>query len=196
MRSMLRLLLFDLFAAGFGFSQPYIISTIAGTERLLDGNPAINVPLRDPRAIKVDTAGSFYIVDTGDHRIRKVNSSGVISTIAGNGLPGFSGDRGKATAAQLSSPTSISFDGNGNLYVVDRDNFRVRRISSDGIINTVAGNGTPGYSGDKGPATSAQIFPYAVATDSKGNLYIADGLNYVIRKVDVAGGYKYNAGLG
>ncbi len=108
MRSMIRLMLLGHLWVLFGWSQPYIISTIAGTERLLDGNPAINVPLRDPRAIKFDTAGNFYIVDTGDHRIRKVNQSGVISTVAGNGLPGFGGDRGKATTAQLSSPTSLA----------------------------------------------------------------------------------------
>jgi uncharacterized protein (TIGR03437 family) len=187
MRNTIRLLLFGYLAALFGWSQPYIISTVAGTDRLLDGNAAINVPLRDPRTIRVDAAGSLYIADTGDHRIRKINQSGVISTIAGNGLPGFAGDRGKATAAQLSSPTSLAFDGNGNLYVVDRDNSRVRRISSDGIINTVAGNGTPGFSGDNGPAVSAQIRPYAVAADSKGNLYIAD-LTFRIRKVDITTG--------
>src|SRR5258708_19565273 len=164
MRCPIRLLLFGFLTAVFGWSQPYIISTIAGTDRLLDGNPAINVPLRDPRAVKVDASGNFYIADTGDHRIRKVNQSGVISTVAGNGLPGFGGDRGKATAARLSSPTSIAFDGNGNLYIADRDNFRVRRISFDGTINTVAGNRTPGYSVAKGPATSAQIRPYAVPT--------------------------------
>src|SRR5258708_36193473 len=119
MRSIIRLLLFGYLTAVFGWSQPYIISTIAGTDRLLDGNPAINVPLRDPRAIKVDVAGNFYIVDTADNRIRKVNQSGVISTIAGNGLPGFRGDAGKATAAPLSSPHNLAFDGNGNPYVVD-----------------------------------------------------------------------------
>jgi sugar lactone lactonase YvrE len=187
MHSIIRSLIFVCLTAITGWCQPYIISTIAGTERLLDGNPAINVPLRDPRSIKFDVAGNFYIADTGDHRIRKVNQSGVISTIAGNGLPGFSGDRGKATAAQLSSPTSLAFDGNGNLYIADRDNFRVRRISSDGIINTVAGIGTPGLSGDNGPAVSAQVYPFAVATDSKGNLYIAD-LTFRIRKVDATTG--------
>src|SRR5258708_8800375 len=190
------MLIYSLLTAVNGWSQPYIIITIAVTERLLDGKPAINVPLRDPRAVKVDASGNFYIADTGDHRIRKVNQSGTISTVAGNGLPGFGGDRGKATAAQLSSPTSIAFDGNANLYIADRDHFRVRRISSDGTINTVAGNGTPGYSATKVPTQSEQIRPYAVATDSKGNLYIADGRNYVIRKVDVGGTITTIAGTG
>jgi hypothetical protein len=111
-------LLFGYLTAVFGWSQPYIISTIAGTDRLLDGNAAINVPLRDPRVIKVDASGNLYIADTGGHRIRKISQSGTISTIAGNGLPGFGGDRGKATGAQLNSPSSLAFDGNGNLYVV------------------------------------------------------------------------------
>jgi uncharacterized protein (TIGR03437 family) len=187
MRSTIRLFLLTYLAAVAGWSQPYIISTIAGTDRLLDGSPAVNVPLRDPRVVKVDGASNLYIADTRDHRIRKVSQSGAISTIAGNGLPGFSGDRGKATAAQLSSPTSLSFDGNGNLYIADRGNFRIRRISSDGIINTVAGTGTPGYSGDNGPAVSAEMRPYAVAADSKGNLYISD-TTYRIRRVDAITG--------
>src|SRR5258708_19236692 len=105
MRCPIRLLLFGFLTVVFGWSQPYIISTIAGTDRLLDGNPAINVPLRDPRTIRVDAAGNLYIVDTGDHRIRKINQSGTISTIAGNGLHSFAGDRGKATPAQLTRPT-------------------------------------------------------------------------------------------
>ena len=196
MPSTIRLFLLGYLAAVSGWSQPYIISTIAGTDRLLDGSPAVNVPLRDPRVVKVDGASNLYIADTRDHRIRRVSQSGTISTIAGNGLPGFSGDRGKATAAQLSSPTSLSFDGNGNLYIADRDNFRIRRISSDGIINTVAGTGTPGYSGDNGPAVSAEMRPYAVAADSKGNLYISD-TSYRIRRVDaITGTISTIAGTG
>src|SRR5260370_23627825 len=89
MRCTIRLLLSGFLTAFIGWSQPYIISTIAGTERVLDGNPAINVPLRDPRAVKVDGSGNFYIADTRDHRIRKLNQAGTLSTIACNGLPRF-----------------------------------------------------------------------------------------------------------
>jgi uncharacterized protein (TIGR03437 family) len=195
MNSFIRVLLFSQITTFIGLSQPCIISTIAGTDRLLDGNPAISVPLRDPRAVKVDGAGAIYIVDTADNRIRKINSSGIISTIVGGGFPGFSGDRGKAKDAEVKSPTSLALDGNGNLYFVDRDNFRVRRISPDGTINTIAGVGTPGYSGDNGPAVSAQMYPYAVAADAKGNLYIAD-LTFRIRKIDGTGVITTIAGTG
>ena len=168
-------------------SQPYTISTVAGTNRLLDGGSATLAPLRDPRGVAVDPAGNLYIADTADNRIRKVNFSGVISTFAGTGVPGYSGDRGKAISAQLSGPTGVAVDANGNVYVADRDNYRIRRISLDGTINTVAGNGTAGFSGDNGPALLAQIRPLAIAVDNKGNLYIGDGRNYRIRKVDSNG---------
>ena len=187
MHSTIRLLLLGCLSAVIGWSQPYIISTAAGTDRLLDGNPAINVPLRDPRSVKIDAAGNLYIADTSDNRIRKVNQSGIISTIAGDGLPGFSGDRGKAKDAELFNPTTLAIDGNGNLYVADQGNFRIRRISSDGTINTIAGTGTPGFSGDNGPAVSAKISPYAVAADSKGNVYFSD-VAFRIRRVDATTG--------
>ena len=187
MHSTIRLFLLGSLSAVIGWSQPYIISTAAGTDRLLDGNPAINVPLLDPRSVKIDAAGNFYIADTSDNRIRKVNQSGIISTIAGDGLPGFSGDRGKAKDAELFNPTTLAIDGNGNLYVADQGNFRIRRISSDGTINTIAGTGTPGFSGDNGPAVSAKISPYAVAVDSKGNVYFSD-IGFRIRRVDATTG--------
>ena len=178
------------------WSQPYIISTIAGTTRLLDGGPANAAPLRSPIAVALDAQGNLYIADEDDNRIRKVSPSGVISTYAGTGIPGYSGDRGPAINAELNFPTGIAIDPQGNLYVADLGNFVVRRIAVDGTINTVAGNGNPNFAGDNGPATSAQIDPVAVAVDSQGNLYIADGVNYRIRKVDTSGIITTIAGNG
>ncbi len=178
-------------------SQPYTITTVAGTDRLLDGRSATSVPLRTPFAVAVDSAGNLYIADQADNRVRKVApSSSTITTLAGTGLPGYTGDRGKATQATLTSPTGLAVDSLGNVYIADRDNFVVRRVSPDGTINTVAGNGTPGFSGDKAAATSAQVMPWAVAVDAQGNLYIADGFNYRVRKVDTKGIINTIAGNG
>jgi uncharacterized protein (TIGR03437 family) len=176
--------------------QPYTISTVAGTDRLLDGGSAASAPLRQPRSVAADASGNVYIADTTDNRIRRVSFTGTISTYAGTGVPGYSGDRGKAGAAELSGPTGVAVDASGNLYVADRGNFRVRRITLDGTINTIAGTGFSGFSGDNGPATSARVSPVAVAIDSKGNLYIADGPNYRIRKVDLNGTITTIAGVG
>src|ERR1700693_4073187 len=181
-RTFPRALLF--FCLGFsGWSQPYTIATVAGTTRLLDGHSANTVPLRGPIAVAADSSGNLYIADADDNRLRKVDTSGVISTFAGTGLPGYNGDRIKATSAQLNFPSSLAVDATGNLYIADQGNSRVRVISSDGTINTVAGNGSPGILGDNGPATQAQINPLAIAIDAQGNLYIST-LDYRIRKVD------------
>jgi uncharacterized protein (TIGR03437 family) len=176
--------------------QPYVISTLAGTPRLLDGSPANAVPLRTPIAVALDAQGNLYIADEADNRIRKVDSAGIISTYAGTGIAGYSGDRGPAANAQLNFPTGIALDAKGNMYVADAGNAVVRRIAADGTINTVAGNGIGKFAGDNGPATSAQIDPVAVALDSQGNLYIADGLNYRIRKVATNGIITTIAGTG
>ncbi|MGP0070460.1 MAG: hypothetical protein ACLPWF_00800 [Bryobacteraceae bacterium] len=178
------------------WAQPYTISTIAGTPRLLDGSPATSVPLREPIAVAMDAQGNLYIADEADNRIRKVNPSGIISTYAGTGVPGYGGDRGPAIQAELSFPTGIVLDAAGNMYIADEGNARVRRIAVDGTIDTVAGNGNYPYAGDNGPATSAQMDPVAVAVDSQGNLYIADASNYRIRKVDTNGIITTIAGTG
>jgi sugar lactone lactonase YvrE len=177
-------------------AQPYTISTIAGTTRLLDSGNAAAAPLRDPIAVVADSNGNIYIADDADNRIRKVDANGIISTYAGTGLPGYTGDRGPAGSAELNFPVGLALDSKGNMYVADQGNAVVRRISADGTINTVAGNGNPFFAGDNGPATSAQIDPTAVAVDSHGNLYIADGLNYRIRKVDANGMITTIAGIG
>jgi uncharacterized protein (TIGR03437 family) len=151
-----------------------VITTVAGGgSSLADNIPATSALLSGPTGLAVDSAGSLYIADNLDHRIRKV-SNGVITTVAGNGTQGFSGDNGPATNAQLDYPYGVAVDSAGNLYITDSYNSRVRKVSS-GVITTVAGNGTAGYSGNNGPATSAQLYnPSGVAVDSGGNLYVAD----------------------
>ena len=197
MRSSARYLIILAAFAVSGLSQPYTISTVAGTARLLDGSAANTAPLRDPTAVVADAGGGFYIADGIDNRIRHVNAQGVISTFAGIGLPGYSGDRGKATLAALNTPQSIALDANGNVYIADYLNNLVRRVSPDGIINTIAGNGSPLYTTD-GQALRVGLSPRAIAVDSKGTtLYIADDIGYRILKVDLASGsLKAVAGTG
>ncbi|MSX20889.1 MAG: hypothetical protein F2795_01105 [Actinobacteria bacterium] len=171
------------------------ITTVAGNGTYGDGGDgdlAINAQLRDPADVAVDTAGNLYIADNGNHRIRKVDhTTGFISTIAGTGTAGYSGDSGLAINAELHYPTSVSLDAAGNIYLADVSNNVVRKITAaTGYITTVAGNGTGGYSGDSGVATSAQMnSPQEAIVDTDGNLYIADSSNNRIRKVDHTTGY-------
>jgi uncharacterized protein (TIGR03437 family) len=167
------------------FGQTYTINTFAGNGTIGysgDNGPATSAQLNQPWGVAVDAAGNVYIADTVNNRIRKV-ANGVISTVAGNGTLGYSGDDGPATSAQLSWPEGVAVDSAGNLYVADQNNNRIRKVSN-GVITTVAGNGMPGYSGDNGPATSARLnWPGDVAVDFAGNLFIADYRNNRIRKV-------------
>ncbi|OQW93914.1 MAG: hypothetical protein BWK79_08640, partial [Beggiatoa sp. IS2] len=141
-----------------------------------------------PRGVAVHSDGSLYIADTGNSRIRKVDTNGTITTVAGNGVASYSGDSGPATSASLASPQGIAVDNSGNLYIADTNNHRIRKVSTSGIITTVAGTGNWGYSGDSGPAISASLAsPQGIAVDSSGNLYIADTNNHRIRKVDTGG---------
>ena len=152
-----------------------------------DSGPANIATLNRPGGVAADTAGNVYISDTGNHAIRRVSPAGVISTLAGNGVPGSSGDNGPAAVALLNSPGGLAVDSAGNLYVADKDNHRVRRITSGGTISTVAGSGTSGNGGDSGAATAASLnMPGAVALDSNGALLIADTFNHRVRRV--AGG--------
>jgi uncharacterized protein (TIGR03437 family) len=175
------------------------ISTIGGNGVLSysgDGGPASSAQLNAPRAVAVDSSGNIYIADTLNNVVRKVSSSGTITTVAGNGTAGYGGDGGAATAAQLNRPQGIAVDANGNVYVADTQNARVRKISG-GAIATVAGSGTPGYGGDGGAATAAQLFvPIGIAVDSAGNLYIADFTNNRVRKVSTSGVIATVAGNG
>jgi RHS repeat-associated protein len=151
-----------------------------------DGGPATSAELNNPLQVTFDSAGNAYIADAGNNRIRKVNkSTGIITTIAGDGIAGFSGDGGPATSAELNIPTDVALDGVGNLYIADRYNQRIRKVDlSTGVITTVAGTGTAGFSGDGGLATAAELNePYGVVIDHLGNLYIADSANARVRKV-------------
>jgi trimeric autotransporter adhesin len=162
-----------------------VITTIAGNGEFWfsgDSGPATSAQLAFPEGAAVDSAGNLYIADSGNNRIRKV-SNGVITTVAGNGIIGFSGDNGPATSAQLADPQGVAVDSTGNLYVADFANNCIRKVSG-GMITTVAGNGTAGFSGDNSPAVGAQLYgPADVTVDSAGNLYIADLGNNRVRKV-------------
>ncbi len=171
-------------------AQSYNITTVAGSSRLGDGSPATSVPLRYPYGVAQDAAGNIYFADANDNRVRRVGTDGKISTVAGNGVAGFSGDGGPATQAELDTPEGIRLDAKGaNLYIGDYNNNRVRKVMlATGLITTVAGNGDFHYSGDKGPAIQAGLDPDDIAIDATGNLYIADYLNNRVRKVSVLDG--------
>jgi sugar lactone lactonase YvrE len=162
-----------------------------------DGGPATAALINNPSAVAIDNAGNIYVADNTNGRIRKVNAAGIISTIAGNGGPTYNGDNGPAVLAALESPVGVAVDNAGNVFVADQQNSRIRKIDAAGIIHTVAGTGTSGFSGDGGAAIYARInAPNDVAVDLEGNLYIADFNNHRIRKVDTAGIITTIAGTG
>lgn len=180
------------------WAQSYTLTTFAGADHLGDGKQATAVPLRDPYAAAQDSAGNIYITDRDDQRIRKVSPTGVITTIAGTGRPGFGGDGGPATAALMDTPTSVQLDNKGNLFFVDYNNALVRKINlTTGIITTVAGDRTTGYGGENVQATRSGMTPTDVAIDADGNLYIADAFNHRVRKVNASDGtIQTIAGIG
>ena len=188
-----------------------VITTVAGngTEGFDgDGGPATSAQLSQPSDVAVSPDGSLYIADLYNHRIRRVDSEGIITTIAGVDTFGFAGEVGDdgltysgdglpAVHARLNYPNSLLFDSDGSLYVADGENHRVRRISPDGIITTVAGTGAKGYGGDGGPATAARLsYPNALAWGPDGSLYIGDQGNYRVRRVAPDGTITTVAGTG
>jgi sugar lactone lactonase YvrE len=173
------------------------ITTVAGTGKegfSGDGGPAIKARLDFPSAVAVDRDGNLYISDGFNYRIRKVDKDGIITTFAGTGERGYSGDGGPATSANLTEPSQLTFDARGNLYFVDYTS--VRKIDPSGTITTVAGTGELGFSGDGGPATEARFEANDLALDGDGNMYIADTENNRIRKVDKEGIIHTVAGTG
>jgi RHS repeat-associated protein len=177
-----------------------IISTSAGNGQAGysgDAGPAAQGMLSWPYGAAVDSGGNIFIADDGNHRIRKVDANGIITTVAGNGMRGYSGDGGPATQAEFDYIGGIAADNAGNVYIADAGNYRIRKVGVNGIITTVAGNGTWGFSGDGGPAIHAKLGSiYGVAADNVGNVYIADAGNYRIRKMDVNGIITTVAGNG
>ncbi|MBI1791179.1 MAG: hypothetical protein HYR60_26925 [Acidobacteria bacterium] len=165
-----------------------LISTVAGSTAGFSGDdgPPTAAKLLLPHAIALDSANQIYIADTGNHRVRLVKSNNVISTVAGNGLPGFSGDLGPATAARLNYPTGIAVDPSWNLFIADSANQRIRRVPAGGAppIFTIAGNGTAGPCGDSLPAALAQFNgPWGIALDTSGSVIVSDFRNHRIRKL-------------
>lgn len=175
----------------FAITPDGVLTTIAGNGIPAfsgDNGPATAASLLGPEGVAVSPNGDIYVADSGNNSIRKITSRGIITTVAGNGTQRFSGDGGLATAAGISFPETVAVDGIGNIYVGSVSDSRVRKISPDGLIRTVAGNGKEDYSGDGGPATAAALnYPEGLAVDKAGNLYIADTLNYRIRRVTPEG---------
>lgn len=166
--------------------QDGIITTVAGTgEPVLtgDGGPGTAAGLHWPTALQLDAAGNLFIVDTFNHAVRRLAVDGTITTIAGTGIEGVTGDGGPAIAAQLSQPFGVALEDDGTLYISDRGNFKIRRVSPDGLINTLAGTGVEGASGDDGPATAA-TFGYVARVALDGDaLLVADQSNARVRAI-------------
>ena len=161
----------------------YTIQTVAGSSLVGDGGPALAAQISDAQGVAIDRSGAVYIADPANHRVRRVNPSGLIDTVAGTGFPGFSGDGGPATGAKLNAPYGVAVDPAGSLYIADLGNHRVRKVSG-GVITTFAGTGQAGSGGDGGRAGAAQLYsPRNVAIDAIGSVYIAEFDGHRVRQV-------------
>src|SRR4029453_17838788 len=175
-------------------SRAATIDTIAGTgkpENSGDTGPALKINVGDPFGVEIGPDGALYICEVRNHRVMRLHfGSGELTTVAGNGTKGYSGDGGPATKAQLNEPYEVRFDRAGNMLFVEMQNHLVRKVDAKtGVISTVAGTGKKGYGGDGGPATAALFSsPHSIALDASDNLYIADIANHRIRKVDARTG--------
>lgn len=169
----------------------------AGTGFGGDGGPAADALFLIPQSFAIFHDGRVFVADTGNHRIRMISPGGLVETLVGTGEPGYGGDGGKATLAQVSAPKALALDGQGNLYFSDSGNFRIRRVDICGIVETIAGTGRPGSSGDGGPAIVAEIRdPSGLALDGQGNLFVADPASNVVRVVGPDGNIRTFAGTG
>ena len=176
-----------------------LITRIAGNglhnNNYFDNVPATNSPLSNPFGIAVDSHGNLFIADSGNSRIARVDTNGIITTFVNTNFlspAGFSGDGGPATKAKLNFPKAVAVDSFGNLFIADVGNYRIRKVNTNGIITTIAGNGTNGFSGDGGPATNAEFAmngpgSSSLCLDTRGNIYLADAGNMRIRKIDTNG---------
>jgi uncharacterized protein (TIGR03437 family) len=175
----------------------YHLTTIAGSDQVGDDGAAVAAQLAQPEGLAMDRAGNLYIADAANHRVRKVSPAGIITTVAGNGHPGFSGDGGPSEAAQLNQPYGLAMDAAGNLYIADFGNQRVRRVGADGVIQTVAGNGERGGAGDGGHATSAQLLgPRNLLRGADGSLYLSEFDGHRVRRIGPDGVIATVAGTG
>jgi sugar lactone lactonase YvrE len=162
-----------------------------------DGGPALKAQINFSNHLVADAAGNLFIADTANHRVRKISTHGIITTVAGTGKSGFSGDGGPAVEAELGAPAAIAIDADGNVYIAEFFNHRIRKITTDGTITTIAGTGTPGYNGDGQPAIESQIGePTGVAVDRAGYVYIGDQVNMRVRVVTPSGIMHTVAGTG
>src|SRR5580692_1464252 len=178
-------------------TQDSIISTFAGAAHTFngDGAPALNAALSGFQQLQTDANGNIIFADTNNHVVSRLNADGTLTVLAGNGIAGFSGEGGPARSASLRYPSDAVMDKAGNLYVYDSFNFRIRRVTPDGIISTYAGTGVNGYTGDGGPAVQAEIENAGkMAIDASGTLYFTDGIDSVVRRITPDGTITTYAG--